>query len=150
MLRNVEIQFRDERAKSIAYATRDSAGVDLIACIDKQLQIAPGDVMMIDSGISINMMPILELCMAMIVPRSGKGCKGLGLKNFSGIIDQDYHGPIKIAAWNTNKDTYVTVDPGERIAQLIFIPIIRANFNEVSEFSTTTERGSGGFGSTGQ
>ncbi len=146
----IEIQIRHGMTAIPKYATSESAGVDLVAAISEKIAIAPGDMVMIDSGISINMMTEENRYMAMIVPRSGKGCKGLGLKNFSGIIDQDYHGPIKIAAWNTNKDTYVTVDPGERIAQLIFIPIIRASFNEVKEFSTTTKRGSGGFGSTGQ
>lgn len=150
MIRGVELIIRNKMASVPLYGTEDSAGVDLVACIDKQISIAPGDWLLIDSGISINMQTVTEHCMAMIVPRSGKGCKGLGLKNFSGIIDQDYHGPIKIAAWNTNKDTYITVDPGERIAQLIFIPVFRADFNVVEAFSSTTERGEGGFGSTGK
>jgi len=145
----VEIQIRHALAGVPKYATNDSAGVDLVACIDNKLEIAPGDWLLIDSGISINMQNTSDHCMAMIVPRSGKGCKGLGLKNFSGIIDRDYHGPVKIAAWNTNKDTYVSVDPGERIAQLIFIPLLRANFEQVTQFSSLTARGHGGFGSTG-
>lgn len=149
MIRTVELQIRNAMVDVPKYATSDSVGVDLVAATDKQISIAPGDWTLIDSGISINMQTVTEDCMAMIVPRSGKGTKGLGLKNLSGIIDQDYHGPIKIAAWNTNKDTYVTIDPGERIAQLIFIPLIRAEFKKVDMFSSETERGAGGFGSTG-
>jgi dUTP pyrophosphatase len=120
-----------------------------VACIDKRIDLAPGQIVMIDSGISINMMNIPEDCMAILVPRSGKGCKGLGLKNFTGILDKDYHGPIKMAAWNTNDDTYITIDPLERIAQLIFVPIIKPNFNVVEEFNQNTERGEGGFGHSG-
>lgn len=149
MIRDVELVIRHPLASIPQYATEDSAGVDLVACIDSKIEIPPGDWLLIDSGISINMQPVIEHVMAMIVPRSGKGTKGLGLKNLSGICDKDYHGPIKIAAWNTNKDTYVSVEPGERIAQLIFIPLVRASFTEVKQFSSETERGSGGFGSTG-
>lgn len=150
MIRSVELVLRNLSVSVPTYGTQDSAGVDLQAAILTSIQIAPGDFILIDSGISINMKSVTEHCMAMIVPRSGKGCKGLALKNGTGIIDQDYQGPIKIAAWNTNKDTYITVDPGERIAQLIFIPLIRASFETVSDFSVETERGSGGFGSTGK
>ena len=86
----------------------------------------------------------------MIYPRSGKGVKeGKVLANLTGIIDQDYHGELMVAIWNRNSENYITIVPGEKIAQLVFLPIIRPDFKLVEEFSSTTDRGAGGFGSTG-
>lgn len=150
MIRNIEIKKLDERAEIPTYGTKDSAGLDLAACITENLEIGPLKTAMIGTGLSINMQTIPENCVAMIFPRSGKGAKeGKVLGNTVGIIDQDYHGELKICLMNRNPERYVLVQPGEKIAQLVFLPIIRANFVEVEEFSHTTERGEGGFGSTG-
>jgi dUTP pyrophosphatase len=96
------------------------------------------------------MQTVVEDCVAMIFPRSGKGHKeGIVLGNSTGIIDKDYHGELKISVLNRNPDKYITIKPGDKIAQLVFLPLIKANFVEVTEFSSETERGEGGFGSTG-
>jgi dUTP pyrophosphatase len=132
------------------YATRDSAGVDLIACIDTKIEIPPMQARLIPTGISINMQTIDEWCAAFIFPRSGKGHKeGKVLGNLVGVIDQDYHGQLMVSMWNRNADVYVTIEPLEKFAQLVFMPIIRPDFKVVEEFSSDTERGEGGFGSTG-
>lgn len=150
MLRNVEIKKLDVRAKVPEYATKDSGGIDLVACIDHIIDIPPLETKLIPTGLAINMQSIEERCVAMIFPRSGKGHKeGKVLGNLTGIIDQDYTGQLLVSILNRNKDKYITVEPGERIAQMVFVPIIRAEFTEVEEFSSMTERGIGGFGSTG-
>jgi dUTP pyrophosphatase len=105
---------------------------------------------MIHTGLAINMDLEQAHIMAMILPRSGKGAKeGKVLGNLVGIIDQDYHGELMVCLWNRNPELYVTIEPGERFAQLVFVPIFKAQFEEVIEFSSKTERGTGGFGSTG-
>jgi dUTP pyrophosphatase len=150
MLRNIEIKKLDQRAVIPKYATVDSAGVDLAACIDKVIEIPPLETALIPTGLAINMQPVEEDIVAMIFPRSGKGHKeGKVLGNTTGIIDSDYQGQLMVSILNRNKEKYITIEPGERIAQMICIPIIRAEFSEVEEFSSSTERGTGGFGSTG-
>lgn len=150
MIRNVEIKKLDPRAEIPLYGSIDSAGVDLIACITENIEIGPLKTAMIPTGLSINMQDVVEDCVAMIFPRSGKGAKeGKVLGNTVGIIDQDYHGELKICIMNRNPERYVLIQPGEKIAQLVFMPIIKAEFTEVEEFSHTTERGESGFGSTG-
>lgn len=150
MIRDVEIKFLNETAKTPTYGTEFSAGLDLVACNPGTEDIAPLKSKLIPTGISINMMTIPEDCVALIFPRSGKGHKeGIVLGNSTGVIDQDYHGEIFVSVLNRNSDTYITIRPGDKIAQLVIVPIIRANFVQVEEFSTTTQRGSGGFGSTG-
>lgn len=151
MLRNVELKLLDSRAIIPFYATKDSAALDLSACIDNDIDIPPLGVKLIPTGLSINMQTVTEECVAMIFPRSGKGHKeGMILGNGTGIIDQDYHGPLMVSMYNRNSDKYVRVSHGDRIAQLVFLPIIKAHFQCVQEFSSSTERGVGGFGSTGK
>lgn len=146
----IEIKKLNPQAILPSYGTEVSAGLDLAACIDTKVDIPPLKTAMIKTGISINMMTVPEHIVANIYPRSGKGAKeGKVLANLTGIIDQDYHGELMVAIWNRNPDNYVTIEPGEKIAQLVFLPIIRPSFNLVEEFSSNTARGSGGFGSTG-
>lgn len=150
MLRDIEIKILDKKAVVPEYATVDSGGIDLVACLDNTVDIAPLETKLIGTGLAINMQSVSERCVAMIFPRSGKGHKeGKVLGNLTGIIDQDYQGQLMVSILNRNKDKYIRIEPGERIAQMVFVPIIRAEFSVVEEFSSSTERGEGGFGSTG-
>lgn len=145
----IEIKKLNPNAIIPAYSTERSAGMDLYACIDPGIQIPPMRVAMIPTGISLNMETLPASLMSIILPRSGKGAKeGKVLGNLVGVIDQDYHGELLVCLWNRNEDVYITIEPNERFAQLIFVPIIRPEFKLVEEFSTTTARGAGGFGST--
>ncbi len=128
-------------------ATDGSAGVDLRACIDKNLELSPGSVELIATGIAVH---IADSAFAgMILPRSGLGHKhGIVLGNLTGLIDSDYQGQLYISCWNRSASSYV-IEPGERIAQLVIVPVVRAEFEIVEEFSDT-DRASGGFGSTGR
>ena len=131
------------------YATDGSAGLDLRAVIEKPINIAPGETKMIPTGLAINIGDPNVACI--LLPRSGLGIKkGLVLGNLVGLCDSDYQGEYMVAAWNRNLsgDTIV-VSPGERIAQAVFIPVIQVKFEDVEEFSEKTQRGEGGFGSTG-
>lgn len=129
------------------YETADAAGLDLRACLPKSLLIEPGETHLIPTGISIY---IGDPCMtAIILPRSGLGHKhGLVLGNLVGLIDADYQGPLMVSCWNRGQAAY-TIEPGDRIAQLVFLPIVRAHFNVVNDFATT-QRGAGGFGHSGK
>ena len=129
------------------YATAGSAGLDLRACIDSPLTIEPGQSVLIDTGLSLFIDdPGLA---ATILPRSGLGHKhGIVLGNLVGLIDSDYQGPLMISCWNRSQQAY-TVEPGERIAQLVIVPVVQVEFDIVTEFKQT-ERGHGGFGSTGK
>jgi dUTP pyrophosphatase len=128
------------------YATSGSAGLDLRACLDNDLIMSPGQVELIPSGIAIHIED--SKFAAMILPRSGMGHKhGIVLGNLVGLIDSDYQGEIMISCWNRGAKT-VTIAPGERIAQLIIVPVLQANFEIVSDF-VTSKRGQGGFGHTG-
>ncbi|MBP9726057.1 MAG: dUTP diphosphatase [Gammaproteobacteria bacterium] len=128
------------------YATTGSAGMDLRACLETSLTVAAGETVLIPTGIAIYMRD--PRMAAMILPRSGLGHKhGIVLGNLVGLIDSDYQGEIKISCWNRSAEDY-TIAPGERIAQLVFIPTLQASFNLVSDFKST-ERGEGGFGHTG-
>jgi dUTP pyrophosphatase len=129
------------------YETGDAAGLDLRACIEGALTIQPGETQLIPTGISIYIAnPNMA---AVILPRSGLGHKhGLVLGNLVGLIDADYQGPLMVSCWNRGNAAY-TMQPGDRIAQLVFLPIVRAEFNVVNEFAVT-ERGAGGFGSSGK
>ncbi len=128
------------------YATTGSAGMDLRACLETSLTVAAGETILIPTGIAIYMRD--PRMAAMILPRSGLGHKhGIVLGNLVGLIDSDYQGEIKISCWNRSAGGY-TIAPGERIAQLVFIPTLQVSFNLVSEFNIT-ERGEGGFGHTG-
>lgn len=146
----VEIKILNPKAEFCGYATKDSAAIDLIACIEHPIDIPPMKNRLIGTGIAINMQLFEETMAALILPRSGKGHKeGKVLGNLVGLIDQDYQGELMVSLWNRNEDTYITIDPGERFAQLMFVPIIKPTFKQVDEFSSATERGAGGFGSTG-
>ncbi len=129
------------------YETSDAAGMDLRACLDEKLILQPGDTCLIPTGISIYISdPTLA---AVILPRSGLGHKhGIVLGNLVGLIDADYQGPLMISCWNRGQNMY-TIEPGDRIAQLVFLPIVRVHFEVVSEFDETS-RGIGGFGSSGR
>jgi len=129
------------------YATGGSAGVDLRACIDAPLELRPGDTQLIPSGIAIYLAdPTLA---AIVLPRSGLGHKhGIVLGNLVGLIDSDYQGQVFVSCWNRGQSTF-TIQPGERIAQLVVVPVVQVEFDVVNEF-VATERGAGGFGSSGR
>ena len=129
------------------YATDGSAGLDLRVCINEPIQIAPQETVLLPTGISIYIGdPKLA---AVILPRSGLGHKnGIVLGNLVGLIDSDYQGELKISCWNRSSEHF-TINPGERIAQLVFIPVVQAAFELVNEF-TESARGEGGFGSSGR
>jgi dUTP pyrophosphatase len=129
------------------YETQDSAGLDLRACLDATLVLEPGVTQLIPTGLSIYIAD--SNLAAVILPRSGLGHKnGIVLGNLVGLIDADYQGPLMISCWNRSQVAY-TIEPGDRIAQLVFLPIARINFKIVNEF-TETSRGTGGFGSSGK
>ncbi|QGM79995.1 dUTP diphosphatase [Otariodibacter oris] len=129
------------------YATPGSAGLDLRALIDEPLIVEAGQTVLIPTGISIYIAdPNLA---AVILPRSGLGHKnGIVLGNLVGLIDSDYQGPLMVSLWNRSETSF-TVNVGDRIAQLVFVPVVQASFNIVNDF-VTTERGMGGFGHSGK
>ena len=129
------------------YATPGSAGMDLRACIDEPLRLHPGDTILIPTGISIYIEdPGLA---AIILPRSGLGHKhGIVLGNLVGLIDSDYQGELMISCWNRGAESF-NIEQGDRIAQLVIVPVVQARFSIVSEF-VETKRGTGGFGSSGK
>lgn len=129
------------------YATSGSAGLDLRACLDEPLTLAPGETQLLPTGIAIHINDP-QLC-ATILPRSGLGHKhGIVLGNLVGLIDSDYQGELMVSCWNRS-DTAFTIEPGERIAQLVFLPVVQAQFTVVTDFNQS-ERGLGGFGSSGR
>ncbi len=130
-----------------AYATPGSAGMDLRACLDQELVLEPGQTTLIPTGLSIHIEDP-GLC-AMLLPRSGLGHKhGVVLGNLVGLIDSDYQGPLMVSCWNRGHQTF-TVAPGERIAQMVLVPVVQADFEIVEEFSDS-DRGEGGFGHSGR
>jgi dUTP pyrophosphatase len=130
-----------------SYATDGAAAMDLRACLDAPVTVEPGQTVLIPSGIAINIHdPGL---VALLVPRSGLGIKhGIVLAKTVGVIDSDYQGEIGIGVFNRGTKPY-SVEPGERICQMMFVPVLQADLRVVSEFSRESERGAGGFGSTG-
>ena len=129
------------------YATQGSAGLDLHACIERELILQPGQTELIPTGIAIHLAD--ANLAAMILPRSGLGHKhGIVLGNLVGLIDSDYQGQLMVSVWNRGQDSF-TIEPGERIAQMVIAPYAQAVMAEV-EALDETERGSGGFGSTGR
>lgn len=148
-MKNLQVKILDERMRDQlpAYATRGSAGLDLRACIDSDIQIEPGSTHLISTGLSIYVGD--PAYAAMILPRSGLGHKnGIVLGNLTGLIDSDYQGPLMISLWNRGQHGFV-LKPLERIAQLIVVPVMQVNLQVVEEFEHS-ERGEGGFGSTGR
>jgi dUTP pyrophosphatase len=131
-----------------AYATPGSAGLDLRACLGEALVLNPGQTELIPTGIAVHLAD--PGYAALILPRSGLGHKhGIVLGNLVGLIDSDYQGQLMVSAWNRS-DVAFTIEPMERIAQLVIVPVVQAQFNVVSEFAAATERGAGGYGSTGK
>ena len=129
------------------YATDGSAGMDLRACLDTELQLQPGQTELLPTGIAIHISdPSLA---AVLLPRSGLGHKhGIVLGNLVGLIDSDYQGQLYVSCWNRGQSVF-TVAPGERIAQMVFVPVVRAGFEVVEDFVDSV-RGAGGFGHTGR
>ena len=150
MKRKIQLKILDERIRQSFglphYATDGSAGLDLRACLDEPLQLEPGQTELIPTGISIHIEdPNLA---AMLLPRSGLGHKhGVVLGNLVGLIDSDYQGQVFVSCWNRS-DLSFSIVPGERIAQMVIVPVVQAEFDVVDEF-TPTERSEGGFGHTG-
>jgi deoxyuridine 5'-triphosphate nucleotidohydrolase len=129
------------------YATDGAAGMDMRACIDAPLVIAPGETRLIPTGLAIHIQePGLA---AMLLPRSGLGHKhGIVLGNLVGLIDSDYQGQVFVSCWNRGGEIF-TIQPGERIAQMVIVPVVHADFEVVEEFAASA-RGAGGFGHTGR
>lgn len=129
------------------YATSGSAGLDMRACIDAPLDVAPGETHLIPTGVAVNMGD--SSLAAILLPRSGLGHKhGIVLGNLVGLIDSDYQGQVFVSCWNRGNDSF-TILPGDRIAQMVFIPVIKAQFETVKSFDQS-ERGDGGFGHSGR
>jgi dUTP pyrophosphatase len=145
----IELKIIDPRMASLLpqYATPGSAGLDLRACLVQALVLQPGQTELVPTGIAIHIKH--KHLAAMILPRSGLGHKhGIVLGNLVGLIDSDYQGPLMVSAWNRGTAAF-TIEPMERIAQLVIVPVVQARFDVVTAFDLS-ERGSGGFGSTGQ
>jgi dUTP pyrophosphatase len=148
-MQSIDIRILDARLDDypLRYATQGSAGLDLRACIDKSIELRPGQSELIPTGIAIHLAdPGLA---AMVLPRSGLGHKhGIVLGNLVGLIDSDYQGQIFVSLWNRGGTTF-TLNPLERIAQLVVVPVLQVKLNRVDAFEAS-ERGAGGFGSTGK
>lgn len=147
---HIDLKILDQRLReqAPAYATPGSAGLDLRACLDAPLTLAPNAWQLVPTGMAIHLAD--PGYAALILPRSGLGHKhGIVLGNLVGLIDSDYQGQLMVSAWNRSPNTY-TIEPMERIAQLVIVPVVQAQFRLVEEFDAATERGAGGYGSTGQ
>jgi dUTP pyrophosphatase len=148
-MKNIDLKILDPRMKDQlpAYGTPGSAGLDLRACIDEAITIQPGETVLIPTGLAIHIGD--PDYAAMILPRSGMGHKnGIVLGNLVGLIDSDYQGQLMVSTWNRGQNAF-TLNPMERLAQLIIVPVLQVGFNIVEEFGDS-ERGEGGFGSTGK
>lgn len=149
MLESIQVKIIDKKMADMlpAYATSGSAGLDLRACIEDKLIVKPGDTILVPTGIAIHI-ENNKYC-GMILPRSGLGHKhGIVLGNLVGLIDSDYQGQLFISVWNRG-DTVFELNPMERIAQLVIVPVVQVGFNVVADFDSS-DRGLGGFGSTGK
>lgn len=149
-MRSIELKILDSRiGDTIAlphYATEGSAGLDMRACIDEALTVAPGESVLVPTGLAIHVAD--AALAAVLLPRSGLGHKhGLVLGNLTGLIDSDYQGQVYISCWNRSSVSY-EVQPGERIAQMVFVPVEQVRFSVVDEFDAS-DRGAGGFGHSG-
>ena len=148
-MRKLDIRILDERIRGQlpAYATGGSAGLDLRACLDAPITLAPGESHLVPTGIAIHLAD--PGVAAVLIPRSGLGHKhGIVLGNLVGLIDSDYQGPLMVSCWNRGREPFV-LNPMERLAQLVIVPVMQASFNVVSDFPAT-QRGAGGYGSTGK
>ena len=147
-MRKLEVKILDERIRGMLphYASTGSAGLDLRACVQKALILQPGESQLVSSGIAIHVGD--PGYAAVILPRSGLGAKnGIVLGNLVGLIDSDYQGPLMISVWNRGRAAF-TIQPLDRIAQMVIVPVVQVEFEVVEEFATSA-RGAGGFGSTG-
>ena len=148
-MQQLDIKILDQRLRDLlpAYATGGAAGLDLRACLKEPLTLEPGATQLIPSGLAIHLSdPGLA---AIVLPRSGLGHKhGIVLGNLVGLIDSDYQGEIGVSMWNRGKDAF-TIQPMDRIAQLVVVPVVQVKLNVVDDF-TASQRGAGGFGSTGK
>jgi dUTP pyrophosphatase len=148
-MKSVALKILDARMREQlpAYATSGSAGLDLRACLDAPLVLEPGQTALVSTGIAMHIGD--PAYAAMILPRSGLGHKhGIVLGNLVGLIDSDYQGPLKVSVWNRGHEVF-TLQPLERLAQLVIVPVVQARFEIVEEFAESA-RGAGGFGSTGK
>ena len=148
-MRKLEVKILDQRMRGMLphYASAGAAGLDLRACIDSPLTLQAGDSQLVSSGIAIHVGD--PGYAAVILPRSGLGAKsGIVLGNLVGLIDSDYQGPLMVSLWNRGKSAF-TIQPLDRIAQLIVVPVVQVEFEIVEEFAASS-RGAGGFGSTGK
>jgi dUTP pyrophosphatase len=148
-MRKLEVKILDERIRGMLphYASAGAAGLDLRACVDKALVLEPGDSQLVPSGIAIHVGD--PGYAAVILPRSGLGAKnGIVLGNLVGLIDSDYQGPLMVSLWNRGNAAF-TIQPLDRIAQLVLVPVVQVEFEVVEEFAASA-RGTGGFGSTGK
>ena len=146
----LDVKVLDERLRECmpAYATAGSAGLDLRACLDAPLTLAANAWQLVPTGLAMHLKD--PAYAALILPRSGLGHKhGIVLGNLVGLIDSDYQGQLMVSAWNRS-DTPFTIQPMERIAQLVIVPVVQASFRLVDAFEAHSERGEGGYGSTGQ
>ena len=144
----LQVKILNKQATVPEYATIGSAGLDLRACIDKEITLEPGQTTMIPTGLAIHISDT-NAC-AMILPRSGLGHKhGIVLGNLVGLIDSDYQGELKISCWNRSEKRY-TIKPSDRVAQLMLVPVLTAQLEVVNEFTDATNRGVQGFGHTGK
>jgi dUTP pyrophosphatase len=146
----LDVKVMDERLREMLpnYATPGSAGLDLRACLDQPLTLQANAWQLVPTGMAIHLKD--PNYAALILPRSGLGHKhGIVLGNLVGLIDSDYQGQLMVSAWNRS-DVAFTIEPMERIAQLVIVPVVQAQFNLVDDFDTSTERGAGGYGSTGK
>ena len=146
----IDVQILDSRLADQlpTYATPGSAGLDLRACLSEPLTLAPNAWQLVPTGMAIHLQD--PGFAAMILPRSGLGHKhGIVLGNLVGFIDSDYQGQLMVSAWNRS-DVAFTIAPMERIAQLVIVPVVQAEFNVVEQFGAATTRGAGGYGSTGK
>jgi dUTP pyrophosphatase len=148
-VKTIDVKILDARLRDAPpkYSTPGAAGLDLRACIDAPLTLEPGNSVLVPAGMAIHIAdPGLA---AVILPRSGLGAKhGIVLGNLVGLIDSDYQGPLMVSLWNRGKDAFV-IQPLDRIAQLVVVPVLQVGFNIVDDF-VASERGAGGFGSTGK
>lgn len=148
-MKSIAVKILDPRIKELpAYATPGSAGLDLRACLEQPLILAPGQTQLIPTGLAVHIAD--PNYAAMLLPRSGLGHKhGIVLGNLVGLIDSDYQGPLMVSLWNRSQEAF-TIEPMDRIAQMVVVPVIQPQFHLVDDFNDESSRGTGGFGSTGQ